>query len=115
MVFPREGFQRVEILTVLSAFSQIPVETLRARQKEFGIEERRWPIPVALKGEDALKFKQISRGARGGSVAENVFAKVSLKFGQIQSGVVAELGDGKGLGQGKQCANGHWAVGRRGP
>src|SRR6266566_3691237 len=84
MVFPREGLQGVEILTVLSAFLQITDETIRARQKEFGIEERRWPIPVALKGEDALKFKQISRGARGGSVAENVFAKVGAFTGAIK-------------------------------
>src|SRR2546427_11918316 len=104
MVFPREGFQGVEILTVLSAFSQIPVETLRARQKEFGIEERRWPVPITLKGEYALKLKQISRGARGGSVGENVLAKVSLKLGQIQSESVAEFAERKPFGPRMQSA-----------
>src|SRR5947207_15897620 len=99
MGFPREGFQRVESLTVLSAFSQIPVQTLHARQKESGIEERRWPIPVALEGEDALKFQQIIRGARGSSVAEDVFDKVALKLGHIQSGDVADSAERKALDQ----------------
>src|SRR5580765_453884 len=93
MIFARDCFQRIEILTVVGTFSGIPVKTLCPRHIEFGIKEWGRPIPIALKSIYALKLEQIGCGSGGRSVTKDVLAQVLLKPVVIQSGVVAEFAE----------------------
>src|ERR1051326_6230316 len=113
MVLLREPFQCAKVLAVLTAFLRIPIEAFRPRQEELGYGERWRPIPIPFKREEALKFKQIRRGIRGGSTAENVFAEVSLKLGIVQIGIVAEFTVGKALDPRQQRAIWHSTLGQR--